>query len=207
MGKLIDISQPLKQGIPVWPGDSAFVFESNWVLEGDCPVNVGKLAMSTHTGAHADAPYHYAADGRTMDQVDVGRYVGPCLVLDVRGCGALVTPDHVALPERVERVLFRTFEAYPYDGWPQDFTAIHPETIHMIADRGGVLVGIDTSSIDPETSKTLDAHKAVLARDMSILEGLVLDHVVPGGYELIAPPLKIVGGDASPVRALLRELE
>lgn len=207
MSRIIDISQSLRPGIPVWPGDKAYEFNSNWVMEGDCPVNVGNVAMSNHTGTHADAPYHYGKDGETIDAVNLARYIGPCHVLDVRGCGALITPQSVDLPQGAQRILFRTYEAYPHDGWDSGFTAIHPDMIILIAERGGHLVGIDTPSIDPEQSKTMDAHKAVLANQMSILEGLVLDHVSPGEYELIALPLKIAGGDASPVRAVLRELD
>jgi arylformamidase len=208
MARIFDISPALKSAIPVWPGDTPFSFASHWALEGDCPVNVGTFTASTHTGAHADAPLHYKNGAKAIDQVDVGRYIGPCVVIDARNSGALIKPEDIEanLPQRVERVLFRTYELAPQDAWDSEFTAIHPDTIALIAARGGILVGIDTPSIDPETSKSLFAHMVVLAHDMSILEGLVLDHIEAGLYELIAPPLKIAGGDASPVRALLREV-
>ncbi|MEP2551838.1 MAG: kynurenine formamidase, partial [Marinomonas sp.] len=103
-------------------------------------------------------------------------------------------------------VLIRTYERFPHAAWDEDFTAIAPEVIARLAASGVQLIGVDTPSLDPQNSKTMDAHHAVRTADMRILEGLVLDDVEPGKYELIALPLAIAGGDASPVRAILREL-
>ena len=173
----------------------------------ECPVNVGKLSLSTHTGSHADAPLHYGDGGDDIATVSLIPYIGKAYVVDARGCGALVEPHHIEaqLPERVERVLVRTFQEYPHDIWPDGFSAFHFETIHMLAKKGCLLVGIDTPSVDPESSKDLPSHNAIKAHKMAILEGLVLDSIDFGAYELIALPLKIAQGDASPVRAILRE--
>ena len=103
-------------------------------------------------------------------------------------------------------MLFRTFDRFPADHWPEHFTAVSAGAIAALAARQVMLIGIDSPSLDSETSKTMDAHLAMPA-DMRILEGLVLDHVPPGDYELIALPLALVGLDASPVRAVLRELD
>jgi arylformamidase len=170
------------------------------------PVNVSALTMSTHTGAHADAPLHYAADAPDIASVDLAPFLGECLVVDARGAGPLILPEHLPDLTRAERVLFRTFAAFPHDDWAAETAAIAPETIDSLAAVGVRLVGLDGPSIDPQTSKTMDAHLAVLRHDIRVLEGLVLDAVPPGRYELIALPLAIVGGDASPVRAVLREL-
>ena len=105
-----------------------------------------------------------------------------------------------------QSVLFRTFERFPHDAWDGETMAIAPETIEWLAAQGVKLVGIDTPSIDPQDSKDMLAHKAVLKADMRVLEGLVLDDVPEGRYELIALPLPVVNADASPVRAILREL-
>jgi arylformamidase len=102
--------------------------------------------------------------------------------------------------------LLRTFDVFPRDGWPEMFTAVSAEAITWLAGAGVRLIGVDAPSLDPETSKTMDAHHAVFAADMRILEGLVLDDAPPGDYELIALPLKLEGLDSSPVRAVLREL-
>ena len=104
------------------------------------------------------------------------------------------------------RVLLRTYAKAPVETWDHDFKAIAPETVARIGDAGGILIGVDTPSLDHETSKTMDAHMAVRARRMAILESLVLDGVPEGDYELIALPIKLAGLDAAPVRAVLREI-
>ncbi|MDP4605776.1 MAG: arylformamidase [Erythrobacter sp.] len=204
--RIWDISQALRPGVPVWPGDTAFVQAGTWGMVDGSPVNVSALTMSTHTGAHADAPLHYAAEAPDIASVDLAPYLGECLVVDARGAGPLIQPEHLPDLSGAERVLFRTFAAFPHDEWAAETTAIAPETIDALAAAGVRLVGLDGPSIDPQTSKTMDAHLAVLRHDMRVMEGLVLDAVPAGRYELIALPLAIVGGDASPVRAVLREL-
>jgi len=207
MGRIIDISQTLRSGLPVWPGDTAFAMSVHWSIGPACPVNVSSLTLSTHSGTHADAPLHYDAAGKDAAAVELTPYIGPCIVIDARHAKDVVQPADIAdaLPERVARVLIRTFDTFPRDHWPSSFKAIAPKTIDSLAARGCVLIGVDAPSLDPETSKSMDAHGRVRAAGMAILEGLVLDHVTPGSYELIALPLKIEGGDASPVRAVLRE--
>ncbi len=204
--RIWDISQALRSGVPVWPGDTAFVQAGTWGMVDGSPVNVSALTMSTHTGAHADAPLHYAAEAPDIASVDLAPYLGECLVVDARGARPLIQPEHLPDLSGAERVLFRTFAVFPHDEWAAETTAIAPETIDALAAAGVRLVGLDGPSIDPQTSKTMDAHLAVLRHDMRVLEGLVLDAVPAGRYELIALPLAIVGGDASPVRAVLREL-
>ena len=208
MARIWDISQALWAGLPVWPGDTAFAAERTWMLDGDCPVNVSKVSLSTHAGTHADAPFHYDPAGRTAEAMDLGRYIGPCRVIDARRAQGRITRADVAgdLADIPARVLFRTFERFDHDAWPADFTTLDAGLVDALADLGVLLVGLDGPSIDPETSKELPAHNAVRRRGLSILEGLVLDDVPFGDYELIALPLPLVGLDASPVRAVLREL-
>lgn len=204
--RIWDISQRLRAGLPVWPGDTEFAHNATWNMGEGSPVNVSALTLSTHSGTHADAPLHYSADGADIAQVDLDAYLGECLVVDARRAGATIQPDDLPETGNAQRVLFRTYETFPHDQWDEKFTAISPATIRLLSDRGVKLVGIDTPSLDPQDSKTMDAHNAVLAADMRILEGLVLDDVAPGQYELIALPMPIAGADASPVRAILREL-
>lgn len=206
--RIWDISQSLSARLPVWPGDSPPLFEQRAVYGPGCPVNVASMRLSTHTGTHADAPFHYDPEGISIADVGVGAYIGPARVLDLRGCGKLVTSQMVrsALEEGVERVLLRTFDRFPHDRWVESFAAISAEAIASMAARGVVLIGTDAPSLDPQDSKTLDAHQVVRKNDMRVLEGLVLDDVPAGDYELIALPLKLTGLDASPVRAILREL-
>lgn len=204
--RIIDISQKLRPGVPVWPGDTEFAQIGTWQMGEGSAVNVSALTLSTHTGAHADAPLHYAESAPDIASVDLSAYLGECLVVDARGCGDLVRPEQLPDLQGAARVLFRTYDQFPHEAWDAQHSAIAPATIEALAAQGVVLIGMDGPSLDPQDSKTMDAHLAVLAADMRVLEGLVLDDVAPGRYELIALPLPIVGGDASPVRAILREL-
>ena len=161
-----------------------------------------------HAGAHADAPLHYQAGGASAADVDLDAYLGPCQVVDASAAARLSTGTLLSASCRrpQARVLFRTFERFPADTWPDTFTAVEAGAIAYLASKGVVLIGVDAPSLDPQASKTMDAHKAILAADMRVLEGLVLDDVAAGRYELIALPLKLAGLDASPVRAVLRAL-
>ena len=205
--RLWDISPPLRPGIPVWPGDTPYEETRVWHLTETCPVNVSRITLSTHTGAHADAPLHYDAAGAPVGGLDLERYLGTCRVIHAIGA-ALIEPEQVAphLTSAVTRLLVRTYERAPAERWDADFPAVAPATIDLLASRGVVLIGVDTPSLDPQESKIMAAHKAVRRHGLSILEGLVLDAVAPGDYELIALPLFLAGLDAAPVRAVLREL-
>jgi arylformamidase len=172
-------------------------------------VNVSTLTLSPHVGAHADAPLHYDPQGATAGSLDLAPYLGPCRVIHAIGCGPLVRWEHVAHAVQADlppRVLVRTYRTMPVDRWDPALAAYAPETIERLADLGVRLVGIDTASIDPAESKTLDSHQVIRRRDLRVLENLVLDAVPEGDYELIALPLKLMTADASPVRAVLREL-
>ncbi len=206
--KIYDISQPIYHGMPVWPGDTAFQERLTWQITDTCPVNVSEVIMSPHTGTHADAPYHYDQNGKSIGTVDLDAYIGRARVIDTIAIGPLVKPEHVeqALENIPERVLLRTYGQAPTTEWDSDFTAIDPETVELLAAHGVKLIGIDTPSVDPEQSKTLDSHMAIKKHGLAILEGLVLDGVAPGDYELIALPIKFANLDASPVRAILRSL-
>jgi len=203
-----DISQTLRPGLPVWPGDTAFDLKRTWAMGPGVPVNVSALTFSTHSGSHADAPFHYDAEGKTIDAVDPNIYLGAAQIVDARKAKGLVTSEHVLpqLQTGITRVLIRTYETAPQQNWDADFAAVDPTLIDALADRGVKLIGVDTPSLDPQTSKTMAAHLTVARRGLAILEGLVLDAVPFGLYELIALPLKIAGADSSPVRAVLRSL-
>jgi arylformamidase len=208
MAALIDISQVLRPDIPGWPGEPGFGLCDSARIAPGCPVNTAALTLSTHAGTHADAPLHYDAMGADCAGAGLDAYLGLCVVVDVRGCGACVEPRHVPWDTlgNARRVLFRTYEQFPHRAWDSCFTAVAAETIERLGALGLVLVGTDAASLDPQDSKTMDAHHAVRRHGMRILEGLVLDDVAPGEYELIALPLRIAGADASPVRAVLRTL-
>lgn len=207
MSRLWDISPVLGPATPPFPGDQAY--EQRWTarIGPGCPVNLSALTLSPHLGAHADAPLHYADDAPAIGAVPLEPYIGPCRLIHAIGCGPLVRPEHLAhaLENLPPRVLVRTCERAPTT-WSDDFAAYAPETIELLAARGVTLVGIDSQSVDPATSKTLDSHQLLLKNDLRVLENLVLDEVPEGDYELIALPLKLAHACASPVRAILREL-
>ena len=204
--KIWDISPTLSPQLPVWPGDTRYSSSTTWELADGCPVQVSKITLSTHTGAHCDAPSHYAKAAASIDQVGLDAYLGPCRVIHLIGT-RLVQPEHLLahLPHIPARVLLRTYAQTP-ENWDPDFPCIAAAAIDLLALHGVKLIAIDSPSLDPQDSKTLAAHHAVEAHGMAILEGIVLDQVAAGDYELIALPLKLAGLDASPVRAILRSL-
>ena len=208
MPRLWDISPPVQEGAPVFPGDTPY--RQRWAAQigPGCPVNVGELTLSPHVGAHADAPLHYDPLGVPVGALDLEPYLGPCRVIHAIARGPLVRWEHVAHAVQAlpPRVLVRTYARAPVDRWDPRLAAFAPETIERLADAGVRLVGIDTASIDPAESKTLDSHQVIRRRGLRVLENLVLDEVPEGDYELIALPLKLMTADASPVRAVLRDL-
>ena len=204
--KIWDISPAVDERSEVFPGDTAYAQQLHFSLTPDCPVNVNRITFSPHTGAHADAPMHYANGEAAIGAVDLQPYLGPCRVIHCLDCGPLVQTAHIAhaLDKLPARVLLRTARTAS-QSWAS-FTAIAPDTLALLAIKNILLVGIDTPSVDPATSQDLLCHHLLLKHNLRVLENLVLDDVPEGDYELIALPLKLVRADASPVRAILREL-
>ncbi|WP_119352382.1 arylformamidase [Azohydromonas sediminis] len=205
--RLWDLSPPVHAGSPVFPGDAPYRQQWAMTLGPGCPVNVATISLSPHTGAHADAPLHYDAEGAAAGALDLEPYLGRCRVIHAVGV-RLVEWRHLghALADLPPRVLVRTYARAPLDRWDPALPAYAPETVERLADAGVQLIGIDSASIDPADSKTLASHQVIRRRNLRVLENLVLDDVPEGDYELIALPLKLVEADASPVRAVLREL-
>jgi arylformamidase len=203
---LIDISPSLRVGMGVFPGDAAFRVAQTFAIGPGCPVNVASIAMSTHCGAHADAPLHYDANGAGIDALDLKDFIGPARVIDARGPGPLCVFEEIAaaLEGAPTRLLFRLMDRIDPMVWPQGFRTLAAETVERLAGRGTRLIGVDVPSVDPETSKDLPSHMACHRHDIRIVENLVLADVEPGDYELIALPLKLAGLDAAPLRAVLR---
>ena len=208
MARIWDLSPPMHAGSPVFPGDTAFDLRWACVIGPGCPVNVSTLTLSPHTGAHADAPLHYDANGAPIGDLLLDPFLGRCRVIHAIGCGPLLRWEHLAhaLHGLPPRVLVRTCAKAPVDRWDPALAAYAPETVERLADLGVTLIGIDSASIDPAASKTLASHQVIRRRGLRVLENLVLDAVPEGDYELIALPLRLITADASPVRAILREL-
>jgi len=202
--KIIDISPVLSPSIAVWPGDVALSRDVALDMNEGDNLTLSALTATLHLGAHTDAPSHYVADGEDIASRGLERYYGPAQVIAVRvERGARIVPsdlqDEVASP----RVLLKTGTYPDPNDFNEDFAALSPELVDYLASRGVELIGIDTPSVDLFADKALMSHNAIARHDLAILEGVVLDHVSPGHFTLIALPLSLAGCDASPVRAAL----
>jgi len=206
--RLWDISAEVHEGSPVFPGDTPYSQRWSATIAPGCPVNVSAITLSPHVGSHADAPLHYADGAAAVGALDLSPYLGRCRVVHAIDRGPLVEWPMLghALEQAPPRVLVRTCRRAAQRRWSDHFAAFAPETIERLADLGVVLVGIDTASVDPAASKALPSHQVLRRRGLRVLENLVLDEVPEGDYELIALPLKLTTADASPVRAVLREI-
>lgn len=208
MKKFWDISPPVHADSPLFPGDTTYSQDWSASITADCPVNVSRITFSPHTGAHADAPLHYDPQGVAVGMLELEPFWGRCRVIHALQAGPLVQMSDLAhaLRDIPPRVLVRTCHQFPVAHFDLQLTAFEADTIHALASLGIRLVGIDSASIDPADSKTLPSHQAIRQRGVRVLENLMLDDVSEGDYELIALPLKLMTADASPVRAVLREL-
>ena len=205
--RLYDISEPLDPETAVFPGDTPF--SRQWVMRmeegGSC--NVSAIRMSAHCGTHTDAPLHFDPQGADMVDVNLSAYIGPCRVVDLKGEGEpSVLPASALTGELLEgaqRLLFRTRENHDHRVFDTGFTSVGPAAARVLVEAGLLLVGIDSPSMDHASSSDLPAHRVLCGGGVAILESLDLSGVPAGDYQLAALPLKIVGSDSSPVRAVL----
>jgi arylformamidase len=204
---IYDITPPVAPGIAVWPGDCAYGLDWTMKVSEGATVNVSRLTLSPHTGAHADAFLHCSDAGAPIDLMPLTAYLGPARVLDAPGDGPIDAARLETLAWRgATRLLFKTRRGRPADPYAAPFAHLTVAAVDAAAATGVVLIGLDTPSMDDFHSKTLDAHHALRRHGIANLENLDLSEVPPGDYELIALPLKLAGADASPVRAVLRTL-
>lgn len=209
MKGLYDISPVVSERTAVFPGDTPLRRRRLMSFGGGQALELSTLETTVHLGAHADAPCHYHPEGVGISERDPLLYVGVAQVIRVDlPRGERIFPDHLTQslkgsPIRAPRVLLATRSFPDPDRWNGDFNSLSPELVRWLASHGVRLVGIDTPSVDPADDRVLLSHQAIQACDLAILEGLVLEGVPEGIYTLIAPPLRLEGADASPVRALL----
>jgi len=202
---IYDISPPLTPEIAVWPGDVPFEIERSMRQSDGANYDLSSIRLSLHTGAHMDAPFHYLPDGAPIDAIDLSSGIGTALVLDLEGVTE-VQPAHLdgRIPGSIRRVLMKTMPKRNPNDFPEEFPYLSEAAAKLLLERGVVLIGTDTPSMDHVSSTALPAHRTLGRAGVLLLENLVLGHVPEGTYELIALPLRIVGGEASPVRAILR---
>jgi arylformamidase len=206
---LYDITPPITEKLKVWPGDTPPTREVLLDIDKGDNLTLSTLHATVHLGAHADGANHYApgnvADGIGERELDF--YLGPCQVMHVDvERGTRISISNLKSEIQAGRLLLATGTFPDPDHWNEDFAGLEPDLVDHLHEQGVMLVGVDTPSVDLQESKDLPAHARFLANDMAILEGLVLAEVPDGVYELIALPLKLMGFDASPVRAVLREM-
>lgn len=205
MSRIIDITPTVTPDLAVWPGDTRMSREVLCDLAKGDTITLSTLRATVHLGAHADAPSHYGVNGRTIEAQSLAPYLGPCQVVTANiSRGDRVSLEHLAAPISQARVLIRTSTYPDPTSFNEDFAALSPALIEHHAAQGGLLIGLDTPSVDLFSSKDLPSHNAALRHDIALLEGVVLKEAPDGVYELIALPLKLAGFDASPVRAVLR---
>lgn len=219
-GGWIDVSRPVADGTAVWPGDPPWRYRLAASIAGGDVANVGEVSGTTHTGTHADAPLHVDPDGAAIDRLSLDVFAGPALVVDLStGGDRIEAADLDAAIRRLEPAA-RTGEPGPdaerlllhtgcdwSAGFPRRWRALSAEAATWCTARGVRLIGTDAPSVDPESSTALDAHRALAASGVAILESLALAGIEPGRYALVAFPMRWIGADASPVRAALRRME
>ncbi|MFC3884157.1 arylformamidase [Bacillus songklensis] len=208
MNAWIDISQRLDEKVAVWPGDTPFSYHINWSKEDSGSVNVGQITMSIHTGTHIDAPFHFDDEGKRVIDLDINLYIGPARVIHLSNKTKIGADELQSVNlEAVTRLLIYTGAWQNRSVFPETIPHIEPELASYLSQRGIRLIGLDLPSVDPLDSKELSAHHELARHGVHILEGIVLDDVAPGDYDLSALPLPLAQADGSPVRAVLKKIE
>lgn len=202
---LLDVSQPVTPKTAGFPGDEPFSCGWTCRLERHQPVNLSWVRTSTHMGTHVDAPYHYLEGAPRIGELDLEAFIGPALVVDALGRSELDADllrglDLAGSP----RVLFRTEERSEPETFRKDFPILTEAAIDLMGRAGVRLVGVDAPSMDKADAKKLVVHERLAAARILNVENLVLEHVQPGRYELMAAPVRWVDLDGAPLRAVLR---
>jgi arylformamidase len=206
----IDVSIPLHNGMVNWPGDAPFHrLETLKIANGD-PCNLSQFCSSAHIGTHMDAPRHFLAQGHGMESMPIDATIGPARVI------AIQDPDLIRVEELErhrlgpgERILFKTRNSdhlWKTNDFQEEFVHIPQGTAAYLADLKVRTVGVDYLSVGGYETDSAETHQALLSAGIWLIEGLNLGHVEPGEYELVCLPLKLVGSDGAPARAVLRRL-
>ncbi len=207
MAHLYDISRTISPELAVWPGDAPFSFEQVSSIRQGASVNLTTLILSAHTGSHADAPWHFSDEGQHPADLRIDPYIGTAHVVTIsRQRGGIEPSDFDGHDlSGVRRLLIHTWVSeLPDSAWPEDFPYPTPELVDWLAERGLLLLGVDTPSVDRFDDSQLVCHHRLYEHGIATLESLLLSGVPDGVYELVALPLKIAGICGSPVRAILR---
>jgi arylformamidase len=205
--KFLDITRDLEANLAPWPGDTSFDYSLVGRIAEGSSVNLGRIITSVHSGTHADAFFHFKDDALTIDRFEPDRYLGPATVVDLTGkfsqsLGEITIAD-LASMEAAPRLLINTGAWPDSTKFPRAIPVLAEGVAEWLQGRGVKLLGVDLPSVDPIDAKELRNHHALAAADIAIVEGLELSEAEAGLYSLAALPLKIIGGDGAPVRAVL----
>lgn len=206
MTKIFDVTVPLSADVPVFPGDPRFQMEFSHRIDDGQAYNVARITMGVHSGTHVDAPYHFLADGNTVDQLPLEILMGKARVVEIGAREKIERADLEALDLRDDiRVLLKTRMSGQLRGeFQEDFVYLTPDAAIYLVQAGIKLIGIDYLSVEKYQSKDFAAHHALLGAGVVIVEGLDLSGVEAGEYDMTCLPLRIVGADGSPARVVLR---
>ena len=207
MTKIIDVTVPLSSAVPTFPGDPRFQLEFAHRISDGEPYNVARISLGAHSGTHVDAPYHFLADGATVEQLPLEILMGKARVVGLQGKEKIERADLEAQDLRDDiRVLLKTRMSGQLrkPEFQEDFVYLTPDAAEYLVQAGIKLVGIDYLSIEKFGSEDFAAHHALLGAGVVIIEGLDLSEVEPGEYDLTCLPMLIAGADGAPARVVLR---
>jgi len=208
MSRIIDVTVPLSADVPTFPGDPRFQMEFSHRIADGQPYNVAKVTMGAHSGTHVDAPYHFLAEGATVEALPLEILMGKVLVVRVtaRDCIDLADVQSLDLTDEI-RVLFKTRMSGQLKSpeFQEDFVYLAPAAAAHLVQAGIKLVGIDYLSVEKFQSPDFATHHALLGAGVVIVEGLDLSEADPGQYDMVCLPLRMVGADGSPARVVLRK--
>jgi arylformamidase len=206
--RIVDISLPISPQLPVWPGDPPVEIEKlSSILEG-AEANVSKISCGVHMGTHVDAPNHFIDSGQGIDTLALEALIGPAYLLDLIGTDIInrETLENADIPEDVERILFKTrnsmYWATGIKTFQEDYVAVDQSGAEWLVEQGVKLVGVDYLSV-AEFGAGAPTHQTLLRHGIVIVEGLDLSSAGAGRYDLACLPLKIIGSDGAPARAVL----
>jgi len=203
--KIYDITAEISNNLPVYGNERPTIDIVAQLANGD-PYNFSKINVTAHTGTHADMPLHFILGGATCSEIALDYFYGPAKVFRIAVSSHVRKEDLLPLDIQAgDIILLDTGQsAFMLQGTlKEDFIALTPEAAEYLVEKNIKTVGIDYLSIDPYGAEGFPAHKALLGNNIAVLEGLVLEGVPEGTYTLSALPLKIPGGEGSPVRAIL----
>ncbi|MBU6392004.1 MAG: cyclase family protein [Planctomycetes bacterium] len=208
--RLYDISLPISNDLPVWPGDSPISLITIMSISKGDKCNLTKIEMGTHTGTHIDAPSHFIKDGATVDSIPIETFIGPCLVIEFDSDTLIEKNDFLKHDlNGYSRILIKTKNSERWakniPSFDKNYVALGIDAAKYLIERNISLIGIDYLSIEAFQSDGSPVHKLLLKNNVAVLEGLNLSGIKAGAYELICMPLNLQGCDGAPARVLLRE--